>query len=1006
MNKQQGFVDFVYNVDKTNMVFAIASVMLVISMFWMVWDDYDRQWKGLQREGMALEEHKTQALILNEQKNIDGEALKQLEDDLSDIEKAIESHRDRYETAQAELKRLTQADFYIVDQGYKFEKAKYDVAKYEYEEAKHQGHTSEANEKKIVLDAMAAKINEFQIAREGVEARMAEQEKIIDAVSGKRDGLEQQKRAMMKTVDNLNRRLSSLVPSFPNLFRNMPMVDFIDPSIKVRQVVLGDLRNDLNFTKVPRVDRCTTCHVNIDRVGYDLDTETGFFQDEVLRNYVNDVYQEEERLGRSKVFASHPNLDLYLGSASPHPIDEAGCTTCHLGRDRGVTFKNAAHTPSDAEEAQRWYELYGWKKMKHWDNPMLASQYVESACAQCHTGVVELPQADRLNRGVHLIRTLGCHGCHKITKPTLANLRKVGPDLRKVSGKLDRNWILKWVRDPMGFRPTTKMPKIFDLPNVNSPEDLSRNTAAVSAITTYLLNKSDHPEYNEPPVRGDVGRGETLVSKVGCKGCHVAGKNDDVGREFGLRNFGPNLNDVGSKLTAGWLYAWLKNPKAYFPETKMPDLRLTDQESADITAYLLTLRNTEFEERQPAEVDRAVRDEMVLDYLKGRLPFKMAKDKLAGMSDFDRDLWLGEKVIGRQGCFGCHLIPGFEDATPIGTELTEEGSKDVDKLDFAMNPTNIPKTRHDWFYTKLKAPRLFDEGKVKVYDEKLRMPQFHLTDEDAQAVTAALLSLNKSHAGVTAKKNLTAEENEIEKGRWLVYDRNCKGCHIVEGEGGTIREPLVSAYGAEGISASDAVGFTPPILNGEGKKVQPDWFFGFLKAPTPIRPWLQVRMPTFGLQDQDAIDLVTYFSRLDRQQFPYQSLEEKTLSSKEMQGAKILYSEEIYNCFTCHQQGDIKPKGDPASWAPDLTLARSRLKPEWVKTWLWDPQKIQPGTKMPTFFGEEMTYLPEDMAQYLKLPKGIKPEDGMLTLPSDVVIEALADYIVYGLHQGRRVSSR
>lgn len=61
---------------------------------------------------------------------------------------------------------------------------------------------------------------------------------------------------------------------------------------------------------------------------------------------------------------------------------------------------------------------------------------------------------------------------------------------------------------------------------------------------------------------------------------------------------------------------------------------------------------------------------------------------------------------------------------------------------------------------------------------------------------------------------------------------------------------------------------------------------------------------------------------------------------------------------------------------------------------------------MPTFFGDETTYLPDNMAKYLKLPEGVAPADGMLVLPTDVVIEALTDYIVYGLHQGKQISSR
>ena len=71
-----------------------------------------------------------------------------------------------------------------------------------------------------------------------------------------------------------------------------------------------------------------------------------------------------------------------------------------------------------------------------------------------------------------------------------------------------------------------------------------------------------------------------------------------------------------------------------------------------------------------------------------------------------------------------------------------------------------------------------------------------------------------------------------------------------------------------------------------------------------------------------------------------------------------------------------------------------------------DPQQIEAGTKMPTFFGEEQTYLPENVAEYLPLPEGIQPEYGVLQLPSQIVIDALTDYVVHGLHQNVRVSQR
>jgi len=371
-----------------------------------------------------------------------------------------------------------------------------------------------------------------------------------------------------------------------------------------------------------------------------------------------------------------------------------------------------------------------------------------------------------------------------------------------------------------------------------------------------------------------------------------------------------------------------------------------------------------------------------------------------------KDLFVGERMIMKQGCYGCHLIPGFEDVTPIGTELTIEGSKHVTKLDFALNPTHIPHTRQDWLFTKMKYPRLFDRGKVKPFADKLRMPNYGLSDDDAHSITLALLSFSKTFIEPAGMRQLSPADIEIEKGRRHVYERNCRGCHVVEDAGGAIREPLVQSYVAGGQDEAGAVGFVPPVLNGEGRKVQPGWLFDFLKDVVPIRPWLDVRMPTFGFSDNESIEITTYFSRLDEQLFPYKTSVVKHLGAKEIRAGETLFSADIYNCWTCHQQGDIKPKGDPASYAPDLKMARERLKPEWMSTWLWDPQQLAPGTKMPTFFGDDLTYLPDTMAEYLSPAEGTTPEYGVMQTKTDSVIQALNDYIIHGLHQNVQLSQR
>jgi mono/diheme cytochrome c family protein len=93
-----------------------------------------------------------------------------------------------------------------------------------------------------------------------------------------------------------------------------------------------------------------------------------------------------------------------------------------------------------------------------------------------------------------------------------------------------------------------------------------------------------------------------------------------------------------------------------------------------------------------------------------------------------------------------------------------------------------------------------------------------------------------------------------------------------------------------------------------------------------------------------------------------------------LDAARKLVSEEYFNCFSCHVRGAKNPEGPPEGWAPDLAMARQRLNPSWIIKWIQDPQKIQPGTKMPSFY-----------------PGG--PDD-ILGGKDDRQIEALRDYVM------------
>jgi mono/diheme cytochrome c family protein len=109
-------------------------------------------------------------------------------------------------------------------------------------------------------------------------------------------------------------------------------------------------------------------------------------------------------------------------------------------------------------------------------------------------------------------------------------------------------------------------------------------------------------------------------------------------------------------------------------------------------------------------------------------------------------------------------------------------------------------------------------------------------------------------------------------------------------------------------------------------------------------------MPTYYFSDEEAIIMERYFSKVAKQEFKYEYVEDRKIPKDMLQAAKLLYSKDYFDCFSCHQIGDKKPEGDPSGWAPDLTVAWQRLKPEWIENWIRDPQAIQPGTKMPSYY--------------------------------------------------------
>ena len=902
-------VGHAYNIDFLNVVFAASSLFALFTTVWMVWDDYDREWKNYQRDFTALEMEVTRAGLAQAVQGVDQARVAELTAQRAVADQELASNAAQMDELEAQLAEADR-ELFVATQNFQFTKANYDVVRYTFEVRREEAH-SEDPEAEVAGEAEVTALYEQWLALGvEVESRTATRDGVRAQLASLREGvtvIDEELASLTGEIVRLQEVVADLGPSLINDYLlNAPMLDFMAPTLTVRQTITPNILDDVNFTVVPKMDRCETCHLAIDRVGYE------------------DYPQP---------FRTHPNLDVYVGSASPHSIETTGCTVCHEGMGQSITFVDASHTPATDAQMAQWEEDHHWEESHLWDYPMLPTGMVEASCAKCHKGEVFVPEADNLNLAYGMYERAGCYACHKTAG--FEGLRKPGPNLTKIDSKLDQEWVANWIRDPRAVKPSTWMPRIWYNSNTDSPEDAVRNEVEIDAVVAYLFaNSQEHEFAVANPGPGNAEDGQRIVESVGCLACHITG-NETREAAGPRRTFGQPLQAVGSKTTVEWLFDWVRDPRHYSAETYMPDLRLTDSEVADVATYLAGLTGNAGTVAgatyQAADVDA-----VLLDYLRAIVPSEEAGAMLAAMSAGERQLDLGRRAIGRYGCYSCHEISGFEDTQAIGTELSAEGSKLLPQFDFAF-VHDIPHSKRDWIKNKLLDPRVYDRNRILQPLEKLRMPDFGFSEEEARLFTTAVMSFQRDVQPKVAQVPRSARKDATIDGRNLVRRRNCVACHEIEGDGGDYRDLV------------EDPSLAPPLLTPEGAKVKPDWLYAFFRGPITIRPWLDVRMPTFGLDDPHWNDVLDYFAAISDAVGPFRTHEAVADATTIGTGEELF---ELLRCQQCHVLDTIPEDQDVANLAPDLRMGTDRLQADWILDWLIDPLGIQPGTRMPTFWTE------------------------------------------------------
>lgn len=508
-----------------------------------------------------------------------------------------------------------------------------------------------------------------------------------------------------------------------------------------------------------------------------------------------------------------------------------------------------------------------------------------------------------------------------------------------------------------------------------------------------------HPMKMELPLSANLAGAEKffegwrLFREYNCTGCHKLKNYERPVR------IGPALSLISKKASREWLIGWLKNPKDYLPNAKMPVFKLSDEKIGYIASYLSNLSGEADMGKAGVEIN-----------------LNEKKEQLKG-----------EKLVSSLGCLGCHMI-------------NKKGSGFAPDISFAGD-----KVKPEWLFYFLKKPRS--------YDAKTTMPELNMSDGEIRSIAAYLFSLKKNKKSRFELREPGPPHDDVEKGRKIAREIGCLGCHEIEKFPLGYDAPALDGIGDKRVDemffgnitdtektlinwllvkvidpgrfATDKVitrmpyynfdrnqsealvtfllsvrnhslpvsytkilinsdsaeirgksvierynclgchringngGNIGPDLTREAKKSRQDWLFKFLKKTYKIRPApiLKAGMPDFNLSDAEVNAIIEYFAFIAGESYPYNAELKKEVHAEDIYDGEKLY-QEVFACSGCHAVD-----GHGGEIGPEHTDAASRLKREWVEQWLKNPQAVQPDVRMPRFKFKDWEF--EALTDYL-----------------------------------------
>jgi cytochrome c551/c552 len=752
----------------TSGIMLICALLLTASTAWALYDEafLQRPWKSIQKEYVArysryLDSIKARSGV-SEKEILESPEYQALEEEAKAAEEQVKPEADQL---QAEVDQI-QKKLNAITDPFQNQRGKLSVITYYIETST--GRTKERY-KKQADDKIKEVVKVEMPADNGTGAQVvrmdyATLEKTYNDLRDAKAAKLAKKAELQKPAQDLRKKKEAYLKN--------QLIGWTPSQIESEKRALASfnysiLGHQTSVMQYNLVDRCQVCH---------LATTSP------LNITASDMAPEgpgktPDRLSRA--FVSHPSRELL----EVHKPEKFGCASCHWGNGRATTS-----------------EIKGHGRHRFWLWPMFEKENTQAGCQQCHAKDRVTQGADTLNLGRDLFSERGCMGCH----------RYEGFD-RETDALAGTRQTIGQLQDQI--------------------------TANEKQIREETL-KSQSESVSEDEVKRLLAHAESLRVANSL----LAARVDQLNLQSKYlmqdqKKIGPNLKDIKIKLRRDWVPVWLEDPQEFRPGTKMPtfwrfskpEKAATEEESGSNTAHHArpNMRDTDAEQQI-----QAIAAYLWQDSFAGTLPQQPRGNQ-----------GRGKELFETRGCLGCHSI-GPEGSTMGGT-FAANLQKVGEKANFEYIVRWIYNPRERWApycpqekrdltpedYAKHNLPYQFDtelhsrcpnDGAELQVQNMTVMPNFRLSESDARDIATYLFSLSSppSYPAATFMEDASLKE----KGRGLIKQYGCAGCHEIRGfeEEQRIGKEL-TVEGATPIERLDFALLTHPAQEGEDPlKLRPE----------------------------------------------------------------------------------------------------------------------------------------------------------------------------------------